>query len=140
MSDGKAIPLDERDSKTFSQRRCRALSSVGSGDSDDLLLRAQRDLSTTDDRARQEAPERLLIAGSSIAIGLYLVEAHSAHERRKGCAGLGEGAQGVEENRLFVGHGIFLSASHAARCVACQAVRSHPVPVALVIECSIPLV
>jgi hypothetical protein len=32
-----------------------------------------------------------------------------------------------------------LSASHAARCVACQGVRSHPVPVALVGECSIPL-
>ena len=32
----------------------------------------------------------------------------------------------------------FLSASHAARCVACHGVRSHPVPVALVGECSIP--
>src|SRR6185436_5561090 len=29
----------------------------------------------------------------------------------------------------------FLSASHAARCVACQGVDSHPVPVALVVEC-----
>jgi hypothetical protein len=27
--------------------------------------------------------------------------------------------------------------SHAARCVACQGVRSHPVPVALVGECSV---
>ena len=34
----------------------------------------------------------------------------------------------------------FFSASHAARCVACQGVRSHPVPVALVGECSIPVV
>jgi hypothetical protein len=33
---------------------------------------------------------------------------------------------------------ILLSASHAARCVACQGVRSQPVPVALVGECSIP--
>src|SRR4029077_15896845 len=33
-----------------------------------------------------------------------------------------------------------LSASHAARCVACHGVRSHPVPVALVGECSIPVV
>src|SRR5215831_8064962 len=29
------------------------------------------------------------------------------------------------------------NASHAARCVACHGVRSHPVPVALVGECSI---
>src|SRR5437870_3615155 len=29
---------------------------------------------------------------------------------------------------------------HAARCVACHGVLSHPVPVALVGECSIPLV
>ena len=34
----------------------------------------------------------------------------------------------------------FFNASHAARCVACQGVRSHPVPVALVGECSIPVV
>jgi hypothetical protein len=33
-----------------------------------------------------------------------------------------------------------LSASHAARCVACQGVRSDPVPVALVDEYSIPVV
>jgi hypothetical protein len=35
-----------------------------------------------------------------------------------------------------------LSACHAARCVACHGVRSHPVPVsvALVGECSIPVV
>ena len=33
-----------------------------------------------------------------------------------------------------------LNASHAARCVACQGVRSYPVPVALVGECSIPVV
>src|SRR5436309_15923921 len=32
------------------------------------------------------------------------------------------------------------SASHAARCVACQGVRSQPVPVALVGEYSIPVV
>ena len=30
------------------------------------------------------------------------------------------------------------NASHAARCVACHGVRSHPVPVALVGECSMP--
>jgi mono/diheme cytochrome c family protein len=30
--------------------------------------------------------------------------------------------------------------SHAARCVACHGVRSHPVPVALVGEWSIPVV
>ena|SRR6516162_2049151 len=30
------------------------------------------------------------------------------------------------------------NAYHAARCVACQGVGSHPVPVALVGECSIP--
>jgi len=35
---------------------------------------------------------------------------------------------------------ILLSASHAARCVACHGVRSHPVPVALVGECSMPVV
>jgi len=35
---------------------------------------------------------------------------------------------------------IFFSASNAARCVACQGVRSHPVPVALVGQCSIPVV
>jgi len=29
-----------------------------------------------------------------------------------------------------------LDASHAARCVACHGVHSHPVPVALVGECS----
>jgi hypothetical protein len=33
-----------------------------------------------------------------------------------------------------------LSASHVARCVACHGVRSQPVPVALVGECSIPVV
>jgi hypothetical protein len=32
------------------------------------------------------------------------------------------------------------SASHAARRVACHGVGSHPVPVALVGECSIPVV
>ena len=32
------------------------------------------------------------------------------------------------------------NASHAARCVACHGVRSHPVPVALVGECSVPVV
>ena len=30
--------------------------------------------------------------------------------------------------------------AHAARCVACHGVRSQPVPVALVGECSIPVV
>jgi len=35
---------------------------------------------------------------------------------------------------------IRLSASHPARCVACEDVRSHPVLVALVGECSIPVV
>jgi hypothetical protein len=34
----------------------------------------------------------------------------------------------------------FLNASHAARCVACHGVRSHAVPVALVGECSSPIV
>jgi hypothetical protein len=33
----------------------------------------------------------------------------------------------------------FLSASNAARCVACHSVRSHPVPVALVGKCSNPV-
>jgi len=33
----------------------------------------------------------------------------------------------------------FLSASHAARYIACHGVGSHPVPVALVGECSIPV-
>jgi len=32
------------------------------------------------------------------------------------------------------------NACHAARCVACHGVLSHPVPVALVGECSIPVV
>ena len=32
------------------------------------------------------------------------------------------------------------NAAHAARCVACQGVSSHAEPVALVGECSIPLV
>jgi len=35
---------------------------------------------------------------------------------------------------------LFLSASHAARCTARHGVRSHAVPVALVGECSIPVV
>jgi len=34
----------------------------------------------------------------------------------------------------------FLDASHAARCVARHGVRSHAVPVALVAECSKPVV
>jgi hypothetical protein len=34
----------------------------------------------------------------------------------------------------------FVNASHAARCIACHGVRSHAVPVALVGECSIPVV
>jgi hypothetical protein len=34
----------------------------------------------------------------------------------------------------------FVSASSAARCVACHGVRSQPVPVALVGECSMPVV
>jgi mono/diheme cytochrome c family protein len=34
----------------------------------------------------------------------------------------------------------FFQRLHAARCVACHGVRSHPVPVALVGECSIPVV
>ena len=38
-------------------------------------------------------------------------------------------------------HGsLLLNASHPARCVACEDVRSHPVLVALVGECSIPVV
>jgi len=32
------------------------------------------------------------------------------------------------------------NAFYAARCVACHGVRSHPVPVVLVGECSIPVV
>jgi len=39
---------------------------------------------------------------------------------------------------------VFISAvfgaSHAARCVGCHGVRSHAVPVALVGECSMPVV
>jgi hypothetical protein len=35
---------------------------------------------------------------------------------------------------------VCLSAPHAAVCAACHGVRSQPVPVALVGECSIPLV
>jgi len=35
--------------------------------------------------------------------------------------------------------GLLFNASHAARCVACQGVCSHPVPVALVGECSMPV-
>jgi hypothetical protein len=34
----------------------------------------------------------------------------------------------------------FSATSHAARCVARHSVRSQPVPVALVGECSIPVV
>ena len=34
---------------------------------------------------------------------------------------------------------VFFNASHAARCVACHGARSHPVPVALVGECSTPI-
>jgi len=37
-------------------------------------------------------------------------------------------------------HGSCFSASHAARCVACHGVRSHPVPVALDGECYIRVV
>ena len=37
-------------------------------------------------------------------------------------------------------HSRLLTASHAARYVACHGVRSHAVPVALVGECSIPFV
>ena len=39
-----------------------------------------------------------------------------------------------------LGIGIFFIASHAALCTAGHGVRSHAVPVALVGECSIPLV
>jgi mono/diheme cytochrome c family protein len=38
---------------------------------------------------------------------------------------------------LGTAHPAVLSASHAARCVACHGVRSHPMPVALVGERSI---
>ena len=41
---------------------------------------------------------------------------------------------------IGVGHETLFSASHAARCVARHGVRSHAVPVALVGECSIPVV
>ena len=37
-------------------------------------------------------------------------------------------------------HSALVSTSHAARCVACHGVRSHADAVALVIECSIPVV
>jgi hypothetical protein len=40
----------------------------------------------------------------------------------------------------FYSFALFFSGSHAARCVACNGVRSHPVPVALVGECSMPVV
>src|SRR5262245_12207568 len=35
---------------------------------------------------------------------------------------------------------VAINAPHAARCVACHGVGSHPAPVALVGECSIPVV
>jgi hypothetical protein len=43
------------------------------------------------------------------------------------------------ERREFYDPILFI-ASHAARCVARHGVRSHAVPVALVGECSIPVV
>ena len=49
-------------------------------------------------------------------------------------------ARVVAADLLAVHAHALVSASHAARCVACHGVRSHPVPVALVGECSIPVV
>jgi hypothetical protein len=49
------------------------------------------------------------------------------------------GASSFDNALLHQASSIFFSASHAARCVACHGVRSHPVPVALVGECSIPV-
>jgi len=43
---------------------------------------------------------------------------------------------GAEFHFMLVRQMVF----HAARCVACHGVRSHPVPVAVVGECSIPVV
>jgi hypothetical protein len=45
-----------------------------------------------------------------------------------------EGVKGPERS-----HSTDFNASHAARCVACQGVRSHAVPVALVGECAKPV-
>jgi len=42
------------------------------------------------------------------------------------------GASSFDNALLHQASSIFFSASHAARCVACHGVRSHPVPVALV--------
>jgi len=44
------------------------------------------------------------------------------------------------KNEGFLAAASAAHASHPARCVACHGVRSHPVPVALVGECSIPVV
>jgi hypothetical protein len=45
-------------------------------------------------------------------------------------------ARFVSADLLAVHAHDLVNASHAARCVACHGVRSHPVPVALVGECS----
>ncbi len=44
------------------------------------------------------------------------------------------------KSQSFYASLLFFNASHAALCLACHGVRSHPVPVALVGECSIPVV
>jgi mono/diheme cytochrome c family protein len=52
---------------------------------------------------------------------------------------LEEGIEGGKQRQVGLVDSTF-SASHAARCVACHGVRSHPVPVAFVGECSMPVV
>jgi hypothetical protein len=49
-------------------------------------------------------------------------------------------ARVVAADLLAVHAHALVSASHAARCVACHGVRSQPVTVALVGECSMPVV
>jgi hypothetical protein len=50
------------------------------------------------------------------------------------------GASSFDNLLLHRASSTVFNASHAARCVACHGMRSHAVPVALVGECSIPVV
>jgi hypothetical protein len=50
------------------------------------------------------------------------------------------GTSSLDNLLLHLAAFTFLDASHAARFVACHGVRSHAVPVALVGECSMPVV
>ena len=90
--------------------------------------------STADERGHSS------LARSAQASDLHPGSPSCDAHRRAGSWCIRPGQSGSEDPLHRITSCDFVSGSHAARCVACHGVGSHPVPVALVGECSIPVV